>query len=152
MYQILFTIPLRSWFGIFTDIPIHGYGFMLFLAFVFCTLLAAYLARKQGIKAEFIHDLALWLFVSGILGARLVYVVQYWDKEFAANPLAILSIWDGGLVFYGSALGGLIGFLGYYRVVMKPNKIRFWQMADIVAPCVALGLCLGRMGCLLNGC
>ncbi len=152
MYQILFKIPLKSWFGVFDDIPIHGYGFMLFLAFVFCTLLAVYLARKQGIKAENIHDLALWLFVSGILGARLVYVIQYWKTDFASNPMAVFAIWDGGLVFYGSAIGGLIGFLGYYRVVMKPNKIRFWQMADIVAPCVALGLCLGRVGCLLNGC
>jgi phosphatidylglycerol:prolipoprotein diacylglycerol transferase len=144
MYQILFHIP-------FTNIPIHGYGFMLFLAFIGCTLLAMYLARKQGIAADKIQDLALWLFVSGILGARLVYVIQYWD-QFKNNTMGVFAIWDGGLVFYGSAIGGLLGFMGYYRSVMKPAKIRFWQMADIVAPCAALGLCLGRIGCLLNGC
>jgi phosphatidylglycerol:prolipoprotein diacylglycerol transferase len=153
MYQILFYIPLRSWFGIFSDIPLHGYGVMLFLAFVFCTLVGVYLARKQGIAAEYIHDLALWLFISGIVGARLVYVVQYWNEQgFAQNPMSILSIWDGGLVFYGSAIGGVVGFILYYRLVLRPNKIRFWQLADVVAPCVALGLCLGRIGCLLNGC
>jgi phosphatidylglycerol:prolipoprotein diacylglycerol transferase len=144
MYQILFHIP-------FTNIPIHGYGFMLFVAFIGCTLLAMYLARKQGIAADKIQDLALWLFVSGILGARFVYVIQYWD-QFKNNTMAVFAIWDGGLVFYGSAIGGLLGFIGYYRTVMKPAKIRFWQMADIVAPCAALGLCLGRIGCLLNGC
>lgn len=156
MYQILFHIPLHSWFGIFADIPIHGYGFMLFLAFVFCTFLAVYQARKQGIVVEYVHDLALWLFVSGIIGARIVYVVQYWGVEFAGRSWwSVLSIWDGGLVFYGSAIGGVVGYIAYYHLVVKkakPPGFRFWQMADIIAPCVLLGLFLGRIGCLLNGC
>jgi prolipoprotein diacylglyceryltransferase len=54
--------------------------------------------------------------------------------------------------FFGSVLGGIVGFfLGYY-FVLRRQRITVWQMADIVAPCVALGLALGRVGCLLNGC
>lgn len=152
MHQILFTIPLHSWFGILWDIPIHGYGFMLFLAFVSCTLLAMYLARKQEIPPETIQDLALWLFLSGIIGARVVYVIQYWGPQFSNDLVAIFRIWDGGLIFYGSALGGAVGYIGFYHLVMKPKQISFWKLADIIAPCIALGLCLGRVGCLLNGC
>jgi phosphatidylglycerol:prolipoprotein diacylglycerol transferase len=62
-------------------------------------------------------------------------------------------LWEGGLVFYGSVIGGVVGyFLGKHFILNKYPWITTWQMADILAPAVALGLCLGRVGCLLNGC
>ncbi len=150
MQQILFEIPLHSWFGIGWDIPIHGYGFMLFVTFIGCTYLATRLAKRQGIPAEMIQDLAIYLFVFGIVGARITFVLRNFHKF--TNFFQVFKIWDGGLVFYGSAIGGLVGYIVAYRVLMKKRGVSFWKMADVVAPCVALGLCLGRIGCLLNGC
>jgi phosphatidylglycerol:prolipoprotein diacylglycerol transferase len=151
MRQILLEIPLHSWFGIGWDIPIHGYGFMLFLAFIACTWLASVLARRQGIPPELIQDLAIYLFVFGIIGARLTFVFQYFDK-FQDNLLQIFAIWDGGLVFYGSVIGGLVGFILAHRVLFQKHKVSFFNLADVISPCLALGLALGRIGCLLNGC
>ncbi len=68
------------------------------------------------------------------------------------GPKRFFNIWQGGLVFYGSALGGLIGYIGAYHFVLRKYNLSTWKMADIVAPSAAMGLCLGRVGCLLNGC
>jgi phosphatidylglycerol:prolipoprotein diacylglycerol transferase len=151
MRQVLFEIPLK-WLGFDWNIPIHGYGFMLFLAFVGCTWLASRLAKRQGIPTETIQDLAIYLFVFGILGARLTHVLQFHEAYSFAEFWKVFAIWDGGLVFYGSAIGGLAGFWIAYKLILKKHNISFLKMADVVAPCVVLGLALGRIGCLLNGC
>jgi phosphatidylglycerol---prolipoprotein diacylglyceryl transferase len=140
MRQVLFHLPIL-------DLPIYGYGTMLFLAFFFCTWLAARLAKQQGIAAHNMQDVGIWIFVCGILGARFTFMIQYkvpFDEFY--------KIWDGGLVFYGSAIGGVIGYMGAYHFILRKYNISSWKMADIIAPCGALGLALGRVGCLLNGC
>jgi phosphatidylglycerol:prolipoprotein diacylglycerol transferase len=146
MRQVLFWIPIRTeWTP--NGIPIYGFGLMLFLAFVACMWLAGRKAEKEGIAKERLQDLAIWIFVGGILGARLVYMLQYgrpWSEFF--------QIWQGGLVFYGSAIGGVAGyFLGYFLIIRRYG-LSSWKVADIAAPAAALGLCIGRIGCLLNGC
>lgn len=144
MRQVLFHIPVP---GTDVNIPIYGYGFMLFVAFVFCVWLAARHAKKEGIDPKHVQDLAIWLFLTGIAGARLTFMIQY------GVPLAqFFMVWDGGLVFYGSAIGGAIGYFLAYWFILRKHNISSWKMADIIAPGVALGLCLGRLGCLLNGC
>src|SRR5437868_15455551 len=107
MRQVLFHLPLHL-VGL-PDIPIYGYGAMLFVAFVFCTWLACRLAAREGIARERIQDLAIWLFVCGIAGARITFMIQY-----GVPVWQFFKIWDGGLVFYGSAIGGAVGyFLAY---------------------------------------
>jgi len=61
-------------------------------------------------------------------------------------------IWEGGLIFYGSAVGGLIGYCSFIGFCCGNGTFSSWKIADILAPSVALGLCLGRIGCFLNGC
>lgn len=147
MRQILFEIPLHSLWDRLPNIPIHGYGFMLFLAFVFCTWLATRLARRQGIAPVHVQDLAIWIFLFGIAGARITFMIQY------GVPIwKFYEVWEGGLVFYGSAIGGLIGFGLAYLFLLRKHKISLAKMADVIAPCAALGLAIGRIGCLLNGC
>ncbi|MBX9678135.1 MAG: prolipoprotein diacylglyceryl transferase [Gemmataceae bacterium] len=143
MQQVLFRVP-----GL--DLPIYGYGTMLFLAFVLCTWLAARLGKRDGIPREAFQDLSIWLFVFGILGARLTYYFQYRDRF--QNFAQITAIWDGGLVFYGSLPGAVFGYFLAYRFQLKKYGVSHWKIADIVAPCLCLGLALGRVGCLLNGC
>ncbi len=146
MYQVLFRIPLKTqWTP--EGIPIYGFGLMLFLAFVACTWLAGRRAQQEGIAKERVQDLGIWIFVGGIVGARIVFMIQYHRP-----PEEFFKIWEGGLVFYGSAIGGVVGYLLAYVFVIRRYNLSSWQLADIVAPCVALGLCLGRIGCFLNGC
>ena len=68
MRQVLFTIP------VFGGIKIFGYGLMLFLAFLGSMNLAAWRARREKLDPEVIYDLALWVFLGGLIGARLFYV------------------------------------------------------------------------------
>ena len=86
--------------------------------------------------------------VCGILGARLFYVAFYAPDYFMANPWTVFDLRTGGLVFYGGLLGGLLGALGYIR----KKRLSFWNLADILAPFLALGYSIARIGCFLNGC
>jgi phosphatidylglycerol:prolipoprotein diacylglycerol transferase len=152
MRSILISIPVKpfEWLpGWWPDrhIPLYGFGVMLALTLIVCTWLAVRRARREGIAPEHIQDLAVWIFVGGIIGARLVYMIQY------QVPLdRFFIVWEGGLVFYGSAVGGFLGYVLAYVFVIRKYGLSTWQMADIIAPCAAVGLCLGRIGCFLNGC
>jgi phosphatidylglycerol:prolipoprotein diacylglycerol transferase len=120
---------------------------MLFVAFLVCTWVTSRRAEKEGVAKEHIQDLALWIFLGGIICARITFMIQY------GRPITeFFNIWQGGLVFYGSAVGGLLGYLGAYYFILRKYNLSTWKMADIIAPAVAIGLCLGRVGCLLNGC
>lgn len=151
MQQVLFWIPLSSLAAWLPDLPIYGYGTMLFLAFVLCTWLASRLGEREGFPRERIQDMAIWIFITGIIGARVTFMIQEWDSY--QQPLRqFFAIWDGGLVFYGSFFGGIVGFFLAYFLFLRKAGISPWKMMDVIAPCLALGLCLGRLGCLLNGC
>ena len=151
MRPILFHIPL-SWLNSnWPDLPLYGYGLLLFLAFLTCNWLGQRLCRKQGIDPRFIPDLMIWLFVAGIAGGRLVFVVHYWDN-FAEDRLQIFKLWDGGLVLYGALFGGALGYFAYDFFVLQKAGVSKWKMLDVVAPSIALGVALGRIGCLCTGC
>jgi phosphatidylglycerol:prolipoprotein diacylglycerol transferase len=145
MRQVLFWIP-TPW----GDLPIYGFGFMLFITFVTCYWLLGKRAEKEGIARQHLQDLAVWIFVAGLVGARLVFMIQY-HVDFWP-PWNFFKIWEGGLVFYGAALGGLAGYVLAYYFIIRKHGLDTLQLADILAPAVALGLSLGRIGCLLNGC
>jgi prolipoprotein diacylglyceryltransferase len=149
MRQVLFHLPIPL-----TDdpdgLPIYGYGTMLFVAFIVCTWLAGRLAEREGIAREHIQDLALWIFGFGIIGARVTFMIQY--RDHFNSIWQFFTIWDGGLVFYGGAFGGAFGYLLAYLFILRKYRLSSWHMADVIAPCAAVGLCLGRVGCLLNGC
>src|SRR5262245_45751253 len=146
MCQVLFSIPLKFW--IFPNgIPIYGFGMMLFLAFVCCTWVVARLAKREGFDKDRIYDMAFWIFLCGIVGARIVFMIQY---DVPAKDF--YKIWEGGIVFYGSAIGGWIGYALYRLFTRGKYQISTWKLADVVAPTVCIGLAIGRIGCLLNGC
>lgn len=152
MRQVLFNVPL-NWLGL-PDFPVYGYGVMLCLAFIFCTMLARRLGWREGIQANHLETLAIFVFVFGILGARLLFMVRYHDRYVWDGTIVwqFIRIWDGGLILYGSMAGGLVGYIIAYRFYLRQHDISTWKVIDIVAPCAALGLALGRLGCLLNGC
>ncbi len=153
MRQVLFRIPITR-----DGIPIYGFGMMLLAAFLSCIWLAKRRAAKVGIDRSVIEDLAIYLFGGGILGARICYLLVTPDAlRGVNNPLDFLirlvSIWDGGIIFYGAVIGGLLCyFIGYYFTFRFRKNVTTLRLADVVAPTIAVGLMLGRVGCFLNGC
>ena len=148
MQQVLFWLPIKT--DAFPDgVPIYAYGAMLFCAFVACVWYAGRWAKKNylPIPREKFQDLAIALFIFGLIGARIVYMWQF--KVPAAK---FFRIWEGGIVLYGGIIGGALAFILFHRIVLKRFGVTLWQMGDLAAPCVALGVAFGRIGCVLNGC
>lgn len=137
-------------------IPIYGFGAMLFITFILVTWWGTIRAKRIGMPAVRFQDFTIWVFISGLIGARLLYMIQY-ANQFPDHTIlglitAFFKFWEGGLIFYGSAFGGAVGYGLFYWFVMRRLNISGWQLADAVAPLLALGLALGRIGCYLNGC
>jgi len=141
MRQVLFTLPILG------GVKLFGYGLMLFLAFLGSTNLASWVARREKLNPEVIHDLSLFVFLGGLLGARLFYVIQYWGVRIH-SVVDIFKVWEGGIVLYGSIIGGTIAFF-LYRL-LRPFPLG--PFLDVIAPALALGIAIGRFGCFLNGC
>ena len=138
--------PIAFDLGLFS---VHWYGVMLALGFLAGFGTASRRCQRDGIAPEKIMDLGPWLIVGGILGARTLYVITYWQESFAGQPFSeIFMVQHGGLVFYGGLLGSTLGCVIYTRL----KKIPFWKLTDVLAPSLALGYVFGRLGCLLNGC
>lgn len=133
---------------------LHSYGMAMGVAFFLAIWWAIKRAPMAGVNKSFIFDLAVVVMISSLLGARLTYVVGHWD-EYRNHPLDIISPIqsDGTLGIAGMVLlGGVIAAVivgGWY---LKRRKVPFWQMADVSAPPVALGIGIGRLGCFFNGC
>src|SRR4051812_19407548 len=112
MQQVLWRIPIKTeWFP--GGIPIYGFGMMLFLAFLVCTWLAGRRAQRAGLPKELIQDLAIWLFLPGLIGARITYLLQDPNERTVIEFFKdFVRIWDGGIILYGAVLGALVGYAG----------------------------------------
>ena len=109
--------------------------------------LVAYLAKKSKVISEDdIYSMALWVVPGGIVGARLLFVLEKLDY-FITNPMAALAINEGGLSIYGGVLGGTITGLIYLRA----KRLPIGHLTDIIAPGLILGQVVGRIGDIING-
>jgi phosphatidylglycerol:prolipoprotein diacylglycerol transferase len=139
MRPILFVIP--GW-----DLKVHSYGIMIFVACAAALMMAVGRARRERVDPDAVYELAASLFLGGVIGARVFYFIQH--PEAFHHPSDLFRTWEGGNVFYGCILGGLTGSVLYW--FRRPFP--FLRMCDVVAPAVAIGAALGRIGCFLNGC
>ena len=146
---LVYVLAVR--FGV-EKLPIYGFGMMLFLAFIICTGLAGRRGEREGVAHEHIQDLAIWLFIGGLIGARITFLRFEKGMAFSEMLGEIYKIWDGGIVLYGSVIGALAGYAVAYVLVFRKYRVSTLKLADILAPSIAVGLCLGRFGCFLNGC
>jgi len=128
-------------------LTLYTYGFFLAMGFLAGIFLAKYEAKRVGENPDKILDLAFYILIAAIVGSRLFYVATN-PKLYLSAPLEIFKIWNGGLVFYGGFIAALITALIYMRLKGMP----IWKTADILAPSLALGQALGRMGCFFAGC
>ncbi len=138
MHPILFEIGPLS---------LKSYGLMLAISFIIGTFLSTWKAKRVGVNVDRVMDLILIILITSIIGSRLMFVFTYW-QDYSKDPIQILKIWEGGLVLYGGILGAVIASFIFVAKV----KLPFWKVADILLPCVALGIGITRIGCFLNGC
>jgi phosphatidylglycerol:prolipoprotein diacylglycerol transferase len=137
-------------------VAIHWYGLTYLAAFGLFMFLALRRLRHEpyaSIRGEGawsrkdVEDM-LFLGVLGVVaGGRLGYCLFYKPAYYAAHPLEIFYVWQGGMSFHGGMLGVIVSQWWFARSRGKP----VWQVLDFVAPCVPLGLAAGRVGNFING-
>lgn len=129
------------------NFKVHWFGVFMAFGFLAGLLNWRWLARREGRSFNYCSDLLCWVMVSGILGARLAYVVSDLDS-FLAEPLTIVRVDQGGLIYYGGFAGAAAGVMIFARL----RDERIWSVFDFVLTSVPLAHAFGRVGCFLNGC
>ncbi len=138
MYPVLFEWKL---------IKIHSYGLLIVVGFLIGLYLVRKKAAKINIDVEEISDVAFWGLLGGFIGGRLLYIITRWG-DFSQHPLDMLKFWEGGLVFYGGLIGGIVGWV----LRAKKYKMPILKTVDLAAPSVAIAHVFGRFGCFAAGC
>lgn len=127
--------------------PIHWYGIMAALGYLGVMLYWSQMAKRDHVRPGFSSLLASWLLIGGILGARIAYILAN-IGYFLTNPLEMIRIDQGGLVFYGGFIGAIIAFL----ILSHRKHFARWPLGDLILSGLPLGHAMGRIGCFLNGC
>lgn len=128
-------------------LTITWYGLMAGLGAIAGLLMVRRNKSRAEMNDDQCYDLLLYAMISGIIGARLFYVVQFW-KTFKNNISEIIMIHHGGLVFYG---GFIFAILAIY-IFSHRNKLDFTSVLDVCAGGLPLSHFFGRIGCFMNGC
>jgi phosphatidylglycerol:prolipoprotein diacylglycerol transferase len=142
-----------QWEPIEDGVPIFGYGFMMFIGFSVAAWLASSRVMQIGQHPDVIWDMMMWALIPGLIGARVYYLWRHGSPEFSTavglqKLIAAVSLWDGGIVFYGSVIGGAVGIVSFCRL----QRIPIIPMLDVMAPSLLVGEAFGRIGCFLYGC
>jgi phosphatidylglycerol:prolipoprotein diacylglycerol transferase len=148
MHPRLLTIPsfdlLGRTLGPFT---LHTYGVLLAVAFLAGLFVASRQAKRADLEPGRITDLAVWVLIAGLVGAKALLVGVEWSY-FARNPKDVFSIFQSGGVFYGGLLAGI----AVAALLARRYRLPGWATADVLAPGVAIGQSIGRLGCFSAGC
>ena len=149
------------------------HGFFTFVAVATSVYLAVRWGTKQGLSADAIYSISVWAIIGGILGARIVHIIDFWGPIYQHDPIRLLYVWQGGIAIYGGILGGFAGgalyviirnsdrFLAMWGSVYKvmpflgePNKAPLppiGLMVDITTPALLISMAIGRVGDIING-
>lgn len=137
-------------------VSIHWYGITYLVAFLLFLWLArsrlqhppyATLANRGIWKVQHIDDLMTYGVLGVVLGGRLGYCLFYQPSYYAAHPLEIAYIWQGGMSFHG----GMLGVISAMAIAAWRRKRHWLEITDFIAPCVPTGLAAGRLGNFING-
>ena len=124
-----------SWHGLFS-----------FVAVSTAVFLVGRWAPMRGIDPDTINSIAVWAIIGGVIGARLVHVIDKWDF-YQDNPGQIIAIWSGGIGIWGGILGGFVGGSLYAIRIKQPVGV----IADLTAPALLFVQTIGRLGDIVNG-
>ena len=124
---------------------IYFYGIIIACGLVLAVLYCMNRSKEFGIQEDDILDGVLWVTPFAICCARAYYCIFAWH-EYAADPISVLYIWNGGLAIYGGVIGALIGV----SVLCKLKKIKLPTMLDLVLLGFLIGQSIGRWGNFMN--
>jgi phosphatidylglycerol---prolipoprotein diacylglyceryl transferase len=148
MFPRLYTLPAFDLLGRHIGpLTLHTYGVLLAVAFLAGLWVAARQAKRDGLDSARITDMAIYVLIGGLLGAKLLLLIVEWPY-YMKNPRDIWSLVQSGGVFYGGLLGALPVAFWYAR----RHQLDGWRTADVLAPGVAIGQAIGRLGCFAAGC
>jgi len=123
---------------------------MYLAAFALFFFLGRYRARRdewRSVSYALIDDLLFYGVLGVIIGGRLGYVLFYKPGYYAAQPLEIFAVWQGGMSFHG----GFLGVLAAVWYVARKYRIEWLRLTDFIAPLIPCGLAAGRLGNFING-
>lgn len=148
------------------------HGFFTFVAVAVAVYLTWRWGRKEGLDGDAILSVATWCIIGGIIGARILHVIDFWDDVYQYNPARIIYFWNGGIAIFGAYLGGFAGgatyitlrnarwltsfcdnpglrWTGMHRAVAQMPPVS--HLADVAAPALLIALAIGRIGDVING-
>ncbi|MBI2917893.1 MAG: prolipoprotein diacylglyceryl transferase [Chloroflexi bacterium] len=124
-----------AWHGVFTAVAVFVGVYV-----------AARLARRVALVPEVVYSVALWAVPGGVVGARLFHVIDYWSF-YAANPVQILAINEGGLAIWGAVIGGTVAGILYAWL----RRLPVGRLMDLASLGIILAQATGRIGDIING-
>jgi len=127
---------------------IHFYALFILTGIAIATWIADRKLSGRGAVKGTMLDVALWAVPFGIIGGRFFHVITHPDDYFfeGADLLATLRIWEGGLAIYGAVSFGAVGVF----IATRQIGLRFWSVADAIAPGLLLAQGIGRIGNYFN--
>jgi phosphatidylglycerol---prolipoprotein diacylglyceryl transferase len=130
-------------------LALRWYGVLIALGVVVGAMWTLRAARRRGLDAEWLLDMAPWMVGAGIVGARLVYVITSPSAFFGpgGDPLRAFFVWEGGISIHGAVVGVVLVLA--WRARRKGYDV--WRYLDVLSPVAALGIIGGRIGNFMNG-
>jgi len=126
---------------------VSWHGFFSFVAVASSVLLVGRWAALGGVKSDDIYSIAVWAIIGGVIGARLVHVVDNWTDIYQHRPVQVFYIASGGIGLWGGILGGFLGGALYSFIAKYPIGV----IADLTAPALLYAQTIGRVGDIING-
>lgn len=126
-------------------LSIHMYGLIIVFGLVLAVIYCMRRANQFGLTEDHILDGVLWVTPFAFLCARAYYCAFRWDL-YAANPISVLYIWNGGIAIYGGVLGAIVGMI----VFCKIKRISLGATLDLVLMGFLIGQAIGRWGNFFN--
>jgi phosphatidylglycerol:prolipoprotein diacylglycerol transferase len=121
-------------------------------------------------NVDSIYSVAVWAIIGGVIGARVLHIIDFWNEIYKDDILSIFTVWQGGIAIYGAILGGFVGGALYITIRNSDWFLRMWEkffpfmgeahranlpgvgrLADLAAPAILLGQAIGRIGDIING-
>lgn len=150
---------ILSWHGVFT-----------FIAVAVAVYLVVRWGSREGMNTDVLYSASMWAIIGGVMGARLLHVIDFWDEVYQHDFVAIFQVWQGGIAIFGAISGGFVGgslYLlirnsGWFLALWKPFSPIFGQpnkadlpsigrLADVTAPALLVAMAIGRIGDIING-
>ena len=130
-----------------SQLSLSWHGLFSFVAVATAVVLVARWAPLKQVDPDAVLSIAVWAIIGGVIGARVVHVVDHWGAVYSQNPMQVLEIWTGGIGVWGGVVGGFIAGAAYALIAKHPVGV----IADLTAPALVYVQTIGRIGDIING-